>query len=86
MTQEEHMESIAHRFNRDFIKKYTAGAKEHNGLLYEVPIEQLAQFAKEEVLDQASYIYSVIDKVREALDYCEKQTGVRQCKNCGLGK
>lgn len=84
--QEQHMESIAHRFNKDFIEKYAKGAAEHKGLLSDAPIEQLAQFAKEEVLDQASYIYTLIDKVKECLDYCESTYGHRVCKNCGLGE
>lgn len=52
---------IIGKFLEEHRTKYMKGAREHsdNGLLQEIPPEQLIEFAIEEVLDLVSYLYTL---------------------------
>lgn len=60
---------IAKAFLKEHKEKYLKGAVEHadNGLLQNVAPKLLVEFAIEEVLDLASYLYTL----RESLSYSE---------------
>lgn len=68
--EEDNQAKIAKAFLKEHKTKYMAGAVEHadNGLLQEVPAKVLVEFAIEEVLDLASYLYTL----REKLEYSEE--------------
>lgn len=59
--EKDHQAKIAKAFLKEHKAKYLLGALEHqdNGLLQEVPPQQLVEFAIEEVLDLASYLYTL---------------------------
>lgn len=68
--EREHQANIARQFLKEHKAKYMKGAFEHadNGLLQEIPPRDLVEFAIEEVLDLASYLYTL----RSALEYREE--------------
>lgn len=67
--EKDNQAKIAKAFLKEHKEKYYRGAIEHkdNGLLAEVPPKQLVEFAIEEVLDLASYLYTL----RESIGYSE---------------
>jgi hypothetical protein len=57
-------------FSDDYRSKYIAGQKEHSGNLWEMGLKQVLKSAKEEVLDQWSYLKTmekVIGEIEEAV-------------------
>lgn len=66
--QREHMIRLMEEFNNEFSEKYKAGCIEHKGLLAEVPIKDLVKFAKEEVIDQVSYVWTLSMAVDNLLE------------------
>lgn len=63
--QEEHLQSVKDKFCQDLDKKYRAGQKEHGGNLWDK--EGLLDFAIEEVLDLAVYLYTLKAQVMDQL-------------------
>jgi hypothetical protein len=68
--EKKHQAKIARAFLKEHKDKYLKGAIEHssNGLLEEIPPRQLVEFAIEEVLDLASYLYTL----RDAIEFQEE--------------
>ncbi len=63
--QKENLSYIQHNFLRDHTKKYKLGTEEHKGVLSDVPAETLLTYALEEVLDLASYLYTLKEKLEK---------------------
>lgn len=70
--QIDHENQIIEEFVRDHQAKYEKGAIEHGGFLGDVPADQLTDFAIEEVLDQASYLYTLKPKVKALMKFKNK--------------
>lgn len=68
--EQEWQAKLMKAFLKEHKAKYMAGAIEHsdNGLLQDIPAARLVEFAIEEVLDLASYLYTL----RETLAYHEE--------------
>lgn len=74
--QIDHENQIIEEFVEDHQAKYEKGAIEHGGFLGDVPADQLTDFAIEEVLDQASYLYTLKPKVKALLKFKSKVTRI----------
>jgi hypothetical protein len=61
MTPEQikHSESIAEEFSKLLLAKYSKGAIEHKGNLWEVDYDKILDYAIEEVIDQAVYLLTL---------------------------
>ena len=70
--QIDHENQIIEEFVEDHQAKYEKGAIEHGGFLGDVPADQLTDFAIEEVLDQASYLYTLKPKVKALMKFHAK--------------
>lgn len=85
--QQSHLANIQLNFIKEHHAKFTRGAEEHKTQLHEdFSADQLLELAIEEVIDLVSYLYTLRTKLAKSLDYCEEQSGMRVCKNCGLGE
>lgn len=69
MTSEhnKHLTSILESFNNDAIKKYTKGAEQHGGNLWEK--KDLIDKAIEEALDQVIYLYTLKQQIENNTIY-----------------
>ena len=82
-----HLADIQLNFIKEHQAKFTKGAKEHKTQLHkDYGANQLLELAIEEVIDLVSYLYTLRQSLQSSLDYCEEQSGMRVCKNCGLGE
>ena len=63
LTPERHAHDIFNDLRKKAIAKYMAGQKEHGGHLWEVPLPQMVEFAKEEVIDQGSYLWTMTTQI-----------------------
>lgn len=69
-SQREHQARIIEAFAKEHKDKFLRGAVEHDSdLENDFNAQQLVEFAIEEVLDLASYLYTLRDK----LEYSEEQ-------------
>jgi hypothetical protein len=85
--QKLHLSEIQLKFIKEHQAKFYKGAEEHKTQLHkDFSADQLLEFAIEEVIDLVSYLYTLRQNIKESLDYCEEQNGMRVCKNCGLGE
>ena len=65
-TQSDHLRSILRAVERDLQDKYIKGAEEHKTILSEDYTElELAHFMLEEALDQVTYCYTLIEKLKD---------------------
>jgi len=79
--QIDHENQIIEAFVDDHQAKYEKGAIEHApGFLGEVPADQLLDMGIEEVLDQASYLYTLKPKLTALLKFKDKVT--KAVTNC----
>jgi len=67
--QIDHETQILESFVRDHEAKYEKGAIEHGGGLWDVPADKLLDMGIEEVLDQASYLYTLKPKVKALIKF-----------------
>lgn len=67
--QIKHENSIIEEFVSDHMAKYEKGCIEHGGGLWEVPADQLIEMAIEEVLDQASYLYTLKPQLQKLMEF-----------------
>lgn len=65
LKQEDHMNSIVDDFIELMEPKYIKGALEHGGNLWEVPTEQLLDFAIEEAIDQVVYLLTLKQQINK---------------------
>lgn len=63
-TPQDHAREIFNDLRKQAIKKYMAGAAEHGGNLWEVSLPQMIGFAKEEVIDQGSYLWTIEENLQ----------------------
>lgn len=88
-----HIEGIVERVSADLRTKYAAGQKEHGGNLWEKP--GMIDYAIEEVLDLAVYLYTLRDDLRRLSNYVPAteqryddsklfQLGRQWCGKCGM--
>lgn len=61
---EEHLQRILSRFNRELAEKYRKGQAEHGGNLWQK--SGMLDYAIEEVLDLAVYLYTLKEQCEEA--------------------
>jgi hypothetical protein len=59
-------------FNSQYVKKYQNGQESHGGNMWEMGAYQALQNAKEEVLDQWSYLMTIEKILGEIKDACER--------------
>lgn len=60
---EHHANEIFDDLRKQAIDKYLKGAREHGGNLWDVPLPQIVSYAKEEVLDQGSYLWTISEQL-----------------------
>lgn len=70
--QIQHENSIIEEFVSDHMAKYEKGAIEHGGGLWQVPPDQLLAMGIEEVLDQASYLYTLKPQLRKLIAFRDR--------------
>lgn len=63
MNPKAHANQIFDDLRKQAIAKYMAGQKEHGGKLWEIPLPEMVGFAKEEVIDQGSYLWTIADQI-----------------------
>lgn len=61
--QREHRAFVAQQVSVRLHKKYEAGAKEHGGLLSDMPAKDLLDNAIDEAIDQAVYLVTLKEKL-----------------------
>ena len=66
--QQQHLNSLMASFLREYQPKFTRGTVEHSGDLQDVPIMKLLEYAKEEVLDQWSYLKTLEERLKLLAD------------------
>lgn len=65
MTPQEHKDQLINNFSTEYVNKYNKGQEEHGGNLWEKP--SMIRNAKDEVLDQWSYISVIESQIKEAI-------------------
>ena len=65
--QEKHLNKIIIKTSERQIHKYNLGAAEHGGNLWDMPVEQLADEALNEVVDLGAYLTTLIENLQELL-------------------
>jgi len=63
-TPKDHANEIFDNLRKQAIEKYMAGQREHKGHLWEVSIPKMIGFAKEEVIDQGSYLWTIEENIQ----------------------
>lgn len=89
MTEEQnnHLQRIQKQFTEEHRAKFEAGVLEHKTQLHkDYSAIELLDFTIEEIIDLVSYAYTLREKLKASLAYCEQQNGLPYCKNCGLGE
>jgi ferredoxin-thioredoxin reductase catalytic subunit len=91
-SQVNHLNEILEWVKREVTEKYVAGTIEHKSNLgTDYSITELGQMKADEVKDLITYTYThdkavneLVKRVKESLQLCEEENGMRLCKNCGL--
>jgi hypothetical protein len=65
ISPDHHRDELVKRFHEEYREKYDAGQAEHGGNLWEKA--NMVNRAKEEILDQWSYVCALEDQIREAV-------------------
>ena len=63
--QQEHAQALARQFEARMLYKYTKGAAEHGGNLWEMNLKNLLENALDEAIDQVVYILTALEKVND---------------------
>lgn len=66
--QKEHLQDIKEQFLELVDKKYKAGAKEHGGNIWEIPIDNLLDEAIDEAVDQVVYLLTLKEQLEYSLN------------------
>lgn len=61
--QQQHAHELARQFEVRMLYKYTKGATEHGGNLWEMNLKNLLENALDEAIDQVVYILTALEKV-----------------------
>lgn len=61
--QQEHAEELARQFKSRMLYKYSRGASEHGGNLWEMNLKNLLENALDEAIDQVVYILTALEKI-----------------------
>jgi hypothetical protein len=85
--QAEFLEKFMANFNAKYPERYAKGIEKYKTVIHlDYTIDQHLENAEEEMLDGLAYIFAIKLMVKDMLDYCQEQNGMRVCKNCGLGQ
>lgn len=90
--QTAHLGEILEWIREEVTEKFIAGTIEHkSNLSTDYSITELAKMKADEVKDLITYTYThdkavaeLVKRVKESLQICEEENGMRLCKNCGL--
>lgn len=76
--QKAHVESLLGKFQAEATEKYSKGAEEHGGNIWDIPATKLLDNAIEEAIDLIVYLYTLRNKLSNPSNHSSLQQCVRE--------